>query len=84
MDAFGPWLFKGYRLCYPEINSDLEIGVRVLISEHAYFEKFRPLNLQRVRRTENSYSDLKVANIKSIASTQNLLSYPLVRDLSNG
>ena len=43
-------------------TSDLQIGVRgrlrvrVLSSEHAYFEKFRPLNLQRVRRTENSYS----------------------------
>ena len=51
--------------------SDLQIGVggrlrvRVLSSEHAHFEKFRPLNLQRVLRTENSYSysDLKVANV---------------------
>ena len=44
------------------ITSDLQIGVRgrlrvrVLSSEHAHFEKFRPLNLQRVLRTENSYS----------------------------
>ena len=54
--------------------SDLQIGVRgrlrvrILSSEHAHFQKFRPLNLQRVLRTENSYSlsysysDLKVAN----------------------
>ena len=51
------------------VISDFQIGVRgrlrvrVLSSEHAHFEKCRPLNLQRVLRTENSYSysDLKVA-----------------------
>ena len=49
-------------------NSDPQIGVRwrprvrVLSSVHAHFEKFRPLNLQCLLSTENSYSDLKVAN----------------------
>ena len=42
--------------------SDLQIGargrlrVRVLSSEHAHFENFRPPNLDRVLSTENSYS----------------------------
>ena len=42
------------------VISDLQIGVRgrvrVLSSEHAHFEKFRPSNLKRVLSTENSYS----------------------------
>ena len=43
-------------------NSNLQIGVRgrllvrVLSSEHAHFEKFRPPNLNRVLSMENSYS----------------------------
>ena len=56
--------------------SDLQIAVRgrlrvrVLSSEHAHFENFRPPNLKRVRSTENSYSqsssycNLKVANVQ--------------------
>ena len=49
-------------ICRFCVNSDLQIGVRgrlrvrVLSSEHAHFESFRPLNLQRVLSTENSYS----------------------------
>ena len=45
-----------------KIISDLQIGVRgrlrvrVLSSEHAHFENFRPPNLKRVLSTENSYS----------------------------
>ena len=44
------------------VNSDLQIGVRgglrvrVISSEQAHFEKFRPLNLKRVPSKENSYS----------------------------
>ena len=44
------------------IISDLQIAVRgrlrarVLSSEHAHFENFRPLNLKRVLSMENSYS----------------------------
>ena len=44
----------------PRFISDLQIGVRgrvrVLSSEHAHLENFRPLNLKRVISTENSYS----------------------------
>ena len=49
------------------IISDLQIGVRgrlrVLSSEHAHLENFRPPNLERVLSTENSssYCNLKVA-----------------------
>ena len=63
----GKWLeAKILRIRKPESLeasiSDLQIGVRgrlrvrVLTSEHAHFENFRPPNLKRVLSTENSYS----------------------------
>ena len=41
-----------------ETIATLQIGVRgrVLSSEHAHFENFRPPDLKRVLSTENSYS----------------------------
>ena len=69
-------IFQGlFKACVHNVNSNLQIGaqgrlrVRVLSSVHAHFEKFRPSNLKRVLRTENSYSqspsycNLKVANV---------------------
>ena len=71
-------------------TSDLQIGVRgrlrvrVLSSEHAHFEKFRPLNLQRVLRTENSYSDLKVATEEATAPySDKLATYEFLSPLTN-
>ena len=52
----------GNQVLVLSLISDLQIGVRgrlrarVLSSEHAHFENFRPPNQKRVLSTESSYS----------------------------
>ena len=56
-------IFQGlFKARVHHVNSNLQIGargrlrVRVLSSEHAHFENFRPSNLKCVLSTENLYS----------------------------
>ena len=64
---------------------DLQIGVRgrlrvrVLSSEHAHFENFRPPNLKRVLSTENSYSQSSSGLVRDAQCNSEQTSFWLVK-----